>query len=459
MSCGHRIRRRPSRRPPLPIPRRSAPRSSSRCTVAGALPFAGHRPAADHQVAGGQHVGPHPARQRIEHRRIARPGEAPHAVDGQDGHRARVGVDHRRGGRPRPAGTAPRTPCRRRPRPDRAASRPAPRSRQRRRRGGQPSRRSVDDRGGTRQRVPRHRQRHPFLPVAQHAEPGTSRIVDSTNASPGPVAISAGTTTATAASTSSGTAAGRRTTTGSPAATMPSRTTVATTAKSVVREAGTASPFQMPPRPARLPSVPEPGFGARGERVHTCRPATTTANRATIAAVSHGSAASTAAPRPIAATPPPRPAVARREHARQRDRRRQHQPGRRQPGQRDPEHQRPHAGPAPAPMRAAAARRRHPRQAAVADEQAPVPLQKAFGDIRIPDRERHRHELAGQPGLRQHGRPTRRAAPHPASHSPRTSSSFDHHAAVDTVDASATAKSWGSARGAASDSPSAASVR
>src|SRR5258707_7007385 len=78
--------------------------------------------------------------------------------------------------------------------------------------------------------------------------PGSVRIVASTAAMPGPVAIMAGTTTATAARIRSGTAAGRRTTVGSPTATTASSTTAATTAQSVVREGGTASAFQIPPK-------------------------------------------------------------------------------------------------------------------------------------------------------------------------------------------------------------------
>ena len=42
----------------------------------------------------------HPPRQRVEHRRIACPLEAPHAVHGKDGDGPRVGVDHRRDRRP-----------------------------------------------------------------------------------------------------------------------------------------------------------------------------------------------------------------------------------------------------------------------------------------------------------------------------------------------------------------------
>ncbi|COY46005.1 Uncharacterised protein [Mycobacterium tuberculosis] len=49
---------------------------------------------------------------------------------------------------------------------------------------------------------------------------------------------------------------------------MASSTTADATAKSVVRELGTASPFQIPPRLAKLPSVPSPG-SARGANAVT----------------------------------------------------------------------------------------------------------------------------------------------------------------------------------------------
>ena len=52
-----------------------------------------------------------------------------------------------------------------------------------------------------------------------------------------------------------------------------------------------------------------------------------------------------------------------------------------------------------------------------------------------------------------------RAAPHPASHSPAISSALTTTPPSTTCEASAIAKSCGSARGAASDSPSAASDR
>ena len=81
---------------------------------------------------------------------------------------------------------------------------------------------------------------------------------------------------------------------------MPSSTTAATTAKSVVRETGTASAFQIPPKLARLASVPRPG-SARAANAGTPAACDDDNESATAAAVSHGSATSTAAPRPTAA--------------------------------------------------------------------------------------------------------------------------------------------------------------
>ena len=76
--------------------------------------------------------------------------------------------------------------------------------------------------------------------------------------------------------------------------------TAATTAKSVVRESGTASPFQMPPRLARLPSVPRPG-SARAAKAVTPSACDEDNDSDTIAATSHGSAATTATPSAAAA--------------------------------------------------------------------------------------------------------------------------------------------------------------
>lgn len=112
------------------------------------------------------------------------------------------------------------------------------------------------------------------------------------------MASPAGISTAAAANTSSGTAAGRRATAGRPTATTPSSTTAEATAKSVVREPGTASPFQMPPRLARLVSVPRPG-SARGANASTPSrlAGVCDGNAAPVtAATNQGSAATAAAP-------------------------------------------------------------------------------------------------------------------------------------------------------------------
>ncbi|COW35589.1 Uncharacterised protein [Mycobacterium tuberculosis] len=107
-----------------------------------------------------------------------------------------------------------------------------------------------------------------FCPSRSTPRPGAASTTTRSACRPGPVARTAGTITDTAASVSSGTATGRRATVGSPIATMASSTTADATAKSVVRELGTASPFQIPPRLAKLPSVPSPG-SARGANAVT----------------------------------------------------------------------------------------------------------------------------------------------------------------------------------------------
>src|ERR1035441_4282956 len=79
----------------------------------------------------------------------------------------------------------------------------------------------------------------------------------------------------------------------SPVATTASKATADTTAKSVVRETGTASPFQIPPRLARLPRVARPG-SARAVNAATSgtRDQIWSADdKPRIAAVNHGSAA------------------------------------------------------------------------------------------------------------------------------------------------------------------------
>ena len=68
--------------------------------VPGAAALTGHQPPRDRQVPGRQHVGADPARQRVEHGRLACPREVPHAARRQHRDRTRVGVDRRRGRRP-----------------------------------------------------------------------------------------------------------------------------------------------------------------------------------------------------------------------------------------------------------------------------------------------------------------------------------------------------------------------
>ncbi len=96
----------------------------------------------------------------------------------------------------------------------------------------------------------------------------------------------------TAARINSGTAAGRRIAVGNPIATTASSTTVATNARSVVREDGTASAFQMPPSPARLPRVPSPGSARAANAARPDDGDVPSAPPSTDAA-SHGVAAST----------------------------------------------------------------------------------------------------------------------------------------------------------------------
>ncbi len=141
-----------------------------------------------------------------------------------------------------------------------------------------------------------------FWPSRSTPRPGTARIVASTNASPGPVAIAAGITTAAAARISSGTAARVRTNTGSPIATMPTSVTVAIRAKTVVRVVGTASPFQIPPRPARLPRVARPGSARAANAWTPAADVGDDTESPTAAATSHGAAASTDVPQISAAT-------------------------------------------------------------------------------------------------------------------------------------------------------------
>ena len=138
---------------------------------AGAYTLTGYRSTADRQVTGRQHVGSDPSRQRVEYRRIACPFEAPHAVHGKDGDRARVGIDHRSGRRPsrrilHRGHLAAHSPRQIGQRGDQC--RAADQCRRRRRK----SLPQCDDRGSACERVTGNRQRHPFLAIAQHTEAG-----------------------------------------------------------------------------------------------------------------------------------------------------------------------------------------------------------------------------------------------------------------------------------------------
>ena len=123
------------------------------------------------------------------------------------------------------------------------------------------------------------------------------------------MAIAATISTVTPARIMSGAIDGRRNTAGKPSATIPSSTAVATNANMVVREYGTASAFQMPASPARLPRVPRPGSAraANGARPEDCELPSAVPSAD---AVSQGDAASTAmtnaaAPQRIRAIPVP----------------------------------------------------------------------------------------------------------------------------------------------------------
>ena len=88
-----------------------------------------------------------------------------------------------------------------------------------------------------------------------------------------------------------------------PAATSASSTKADAKVKYVVREAGTASPFQMPPKLARLPKVPSAGSAraANAAMPGVWAHIRSADDRPSTAAVNHGSAASTASPNTIAA--------------------------------------------------------------------------------------------------------------------------------------------------------------
>ena len=222
---------------------------------------------------------------------------------------------------------------------------------------------------------------------------------------------------------------------GTPTATTASSTAADASAKSVVRAAGTASMFQMPPRPARLPMVPSPvrpaqrtpplRRPARPADAHS--PATTDAtshgnaaitdaarldpahhhlDRHAPGAIAHTNAIVAASIRPVGVSP----ASASQNRSGQTRRNR---------------------GALPVPATAAQAPvDRHPRQAAIAHQQAPMSLQKPLCDIGIPDRDRDGDALARDPGV---GRPRRRQPRGPPARQPQTEDDerLDHDPAVD----------------------------
>ncbi|SHO85962.1 Uncharacterised protein [Mycobacteroides abscessus subsp. abscessus] len=137
-----------------------------------------------------------------------------------------------------------------------------------------------------------------FWPSRRIPSPGTSVMSQVVSVNPGPVASRAGIITAATAMPSNPRALRARHNTAAPTATTISSTTENTSANKVVREAGTADAFHMPPNEARLPRVPSPG-SARAANAWT--PAASPAGTAAPSpdATSHGIAASTE----IASTP------------------------------------------------------------------------------------------------------------------------------------------------------------
>ena len=117
----------------------------------------------------------------------------------------------------------------------------------------------------------------------------------------------------------------------------------------------------------------------------------------------------------------------------QRHHQREQQTRRRQPGQGDPEDQAPaicaRLFAFTAENRAQITREGDPGQAAIADEQAPVPLQQPLGDVGIPHRDGGGHQLPAETGV-QNGscQPSRAPAGEPQ---PQDQQCLDQHAAVD----------------------------
>ena len=157
---------------------------------------------------------------------------------------------------------------------------------------------------------------------------------------PGPVAIAAGTITATAASASSGTAAGRRSAVGSPSGDDRKQHHGADHREKRCPRIGYGLPFQMPPSPARLPSVPRPG-SARAAKTDTPVACVEESEPASAEATSHGSAAEHRHPEAEHDAQPARPTRPRGRDTDHRDGGGQQQPRRRQSRERNPEHQRP----------------------------------------------------------------------------------------------------------------------
>ena len=132
-----------------------------------------------------------------------------------------------------------------------------------------------------------------FWPSRNTARPPAASTMARSTDKPGPVAMAAGASTLTTASSRSGRALALFRSAAMPSMTTVSSTSVAPSAKSVVRVAGTASAFHSPPRPARAPTVPRPGSAraANGATPADCA-SPNVAPRAE--ASSHGDAVSTA---------------------------------------------------------------------------------------------------------------------------------------------------------------------
>ena len=323
------------------------PPAATRCTARARSPSPGTDHPGNRQVTGAQHVGAQPARQRIQHRRRTRPGEAAHGAGGQ--HRDLCGrtVDRRRDRRPARAGSAPAQPCPPRPRPSRAApaisasaARPAPSIR-----GPQPSPQR-HHRARTRQRVSGHRQRHPLLPVAQHAQAGRgvdhrAQHVQTRARSPARRVSAPTPRPAPATASLPGGAATRRQI---PAATTRQQHHGRHHREKRCPRTGYGLAVPDPAEAGQAAQRAQTGLGARRERGNPERAAPTSrsvndepSRRGRQPRQRRHQCASPNADRGAdasAAGPHPAP------HADQRHRRGQHQPGRGQPGQRDPERQR-----------------------------------------------------------------------------------------------------------------------